>query len=157
MQGMRNPIRLIPVALAATAILGAGCTSGAAVGTDAANASAQAARGEVTAASLNGTYRYEITFDEASEADMVDAEATYPQVDTVTLTDGDLEGGCFGAAGGTYKVDGDQVTFHSIEYDSDATVTLAMDDEGNLNLTPDESMDRGAAFQCFSQEWTKIA
>ncbi|MBA2633306.1 MAG: hypothetical protein H0U86_09965 [Chloroflexi bacterium] len=154
---MKHQVRLIPVALAVTAILGAGCTSGAAVGTDAANASEQAAGGEVTAASLNGTYRYEITLDEATEANMVDPEDTYPNVVTVTLSDGDLEGGCFGAAGGTYEVEGDRVTFHSTEYDADSTVTVSVDEEGNLRLTPVPPMDPGDAFVCFSQVWTKIA
>ncbi|MBA2631926.1 MAG: hypothetical protein H0U86_02800 [Chloroflexi bacterium] len=154
---MRNPIRLIPVALAATAILGAGARVAQPSEPTPPTPRSMAARGEVTAASLNGTYRYELTLDEATEADMVDAEDAYPIVVTVTLADGDFEGGCFGAAGGTYKVDGDQVTFHSIEYDYDMTVTLSMDDEGNLNLTPDESMDGGDAFHCFSEEWTKIA
>ncbi len=157
MAGMRNQIWLIPVALAVTAILGAGCTSGTPVESDAGNASEQAAGGPVTASSLNGTYRYEITLDEATKLDMVDPEDTYPQVDTVILTDGELEGGCFGASGGTYTVDGDQVTFHSIDHDSDATVTVSVDDDGNLHLTPDQAVERGDAFQCFSQVWMKIA
>ena len=106
--------------------------------------------------SLNGTYRYEITLEEAQEADMVEPEIEYPSVTTVTLSDGELEGGCFGAAGGTYEVEGDQIKFHSFEYDEGATVTFTREADGSLRLTPLPPLDRGVAFTCFSQTWTKI-
>lgn len=106
---------------------------------------------------LNGTYRYEITLDEAREAGMVDPEDTYPQVTTVTLDDGDLEGGCFGSGGGTYSVHDDRITFYSVDYGYHLVVTFSVDDEGNLHLTPVPPMDPGDAFVCFSQVWTKIA
>ncbi|MBA2633305.1 MAG: TRAP transporter substrate-binding protein DctP [Chloroflexi bacterium] len=105
---------------------------------------------------LNGTYRYGITLDEAREADMVDPEDEYPNVVTVTLSDGELDGGCFGAAGGRYEVFGDRLVFHSNEYDSDLTVSFTRDHDGSLHLTPILPMDRGDAFVCFSQVWTKI-
>lgn len=106
---------------------------------------------------LNGTYRYEITLEEAEDAGMVDPEDTYPQVTTVILDNGDLEGGCFGSGGGTYSVEDDRITFHSIEYGYDSTVTYSVDDQGHLHLTPVPPIDPGGAFQCFSQVWTKIA
>jgi hypothetical protein len=106
---------------------------------------------------LSGTYRYEITLEEAEEASMVDPEDTYPQVSTVILNDGDLEGGCFGSEGGTYSVEDDRITFHSVEYGSDISATFSVDDQGNLRLTPAPETDPGDAFQCFSQVWTKIA
>ena len=157
MAGMKHQIRLIPAALAVMAIVGAGCTSGAPAGADAGEPSQAAADAPVTASSLNGTYRYEITLAEAEEADMVDPQDEYPNVVTVTLSDGELEGGCFGAAGGTYKVEGDQIEFHSIEYDAGATVTFTQETDGSLTLTPVPPIDRGDAFVCFSQVWTKIA
>jgi TRAP-type transport system periplasmic protein len=106
---------------------------------------------------LNGTYRFVITLDEAREADMVDPEDDYPIVDTMVLEDGHLEGGCFGSRGATYSVDGNRITFYSVEYGDTATVTFTRDDQGNLHLTPVPPFDPGGAFQCFSQVWTKIA
>ena len=105
---------------------------------------------------LNGTYRWEITHEEAEEAGMVDPEDSYPNVNTIILKDGKLEGGCFGKDGGTYSVEGDTITFTSIEYDDHAVVTFETDDDGNLHLTPVPPLDRGTAFVCFSQVWTKI-
>ena len=155
MSRVKHPIHLIPVALAIVAVVAAGCTSGAPAG-GAAQPSEQAADAPVTASSLNGTYRYEITLEEAQEADMVEPEIEYPSVTTVTLSDGELEGGCFGAAGGTYEVEGDQIKFHSFEYDEGATVTFTREADGSLRLTPLPPLDRGVAFTCFSQTWTKI-
>lgn len=108
-------------------------------------------------AALNGTYRYKITFEAAQDAGMVDDEDTYPTVVTIYLEDGDLEGGCYGAEGGTYSVDGDRIAFHSSEYGYTTEVTFKQDDEGNLDLTPVPGTDPGDAFQCYSQEWTKIS
>ena len=155
MAGMKHQIHLIPVTLAIVAVVGAGCISGAPAG-GAGEPSEEAAGAPVTASSFNGMYRYEITLDEAQEADMVDPADEYPQVITVTLADGELEGGCFGAAGGTYEVDGDQIKFHSFEYDIGSTVTFTRDADGSLTLTPVPPIDRGDAFVCFSQVWTKI-
>jgi TRAP-type C4-dicarboxylate transport system substrate-binding protein len=107
-------------------------------------------------AHLNGTYRFEITLDEAKKADEVDPEDTYPIVDTMVLEDGHLEGGCFGSGGATYSVEDDRITFHSVEYDETTTVTFTRDEHGNLHLTPVPPIDPGAAWQCFSQVWTKI-
>jgi TRAP-type C4-dicarboxylate transport system substrate-binding protein len=115
----------------------------------------QAAGGSETApAHLNGTYRYVLT---QADADKVgDGDTRYPTVDTITMKDGQLEGGCFGADGGTYSVDSDRITFHSIEYGSDLTVTFSVDDHGSLHLKPVPPMDAGDAFTCFYKPWTKI-
>jgi TRAP-type C4-dicarboxylate transport system substrate-binding protein len=121
------------------------------------NAPEQVTRGAGTApAYLNGTYRYEITLDEARKADMVDPEDTYPNINTIALKDGALEGGCFGADGGTYSVEDDRITIYSVEYDVTSTVTFERDDQGSLHLTPVPPIDPGDAFQCYSQVWTKI-
>jgi TRAP-type C4-dicarboxylate transport system substrate-binding protein len=113
---------------------------------------------ESAPAYLNGTYRYVLTEVDARKARDPEAEVehAYPQVITVTLKDGRLEGGCFGAEGGTYSVEDDRITFDSVEYDPNVTVTFAVDDQGNLHLTPVPPMDPGDAFQCFYKPWTKI-
>jgi TRAP-type transport system periplasmic protein len=103
---------------------------------------------------LNGIYRMVLT---QADADKVgDTDTGYPVVETITLKDGHLLGGCFGVDGGTYSVDDDRITFYSIEYGYDLPVTFAVDDQGNLNLTPAASMDPGDAFTCFYKPWTKI-
>ena len=90
------------------------------------------------------------------QTDMVDPEDDYPIVTTITLQDGELEGGCFGSAGGTYDIDGDAIAFYSNEYGHTLEVTFTADADGNLTLLPGPNMDPGDAFQCFSQVWTKI-
>jgi TRAP-type C4-dicarboxylate transport system substrate-binding protein len=103
---------------------------------------------------LNGTYRWVLT---QADADKVgDPETNYPHVNTITLKDGRLEGGCFGVDGGTYSVQGDRITFHSIEFGDDSTVTFSRDEKGNLHLEPVPPMDPGGAFECFYKPWTKI-
>ncbi|HEV8651543.1 MAG TPA: TRAP transporter substrate-binding protein DctP [Actinomycetes bacterium] len=102
---------------------------------------------------LNGTYRYVLTKEDAQKAG--DTEDVYPQVTTVKLEDGQVEGGCFGQ-GVTYSVTGDRITFNAPEYGYSTTFTFSADDEGNLHLTPVPPMDRGDAFQCSYKAWTKI-
>jgi hypothetical protein len=85
-----------------------------------------------------------------------DTDEGYPLVATMRLTDGRLEGGCFGVDGGSYSVEGDRITFHSIEYDTDSTVIFSRDAKGNLNLEPVPPIDPGDAFNCFYKPWTKI-
>jgi TRAP-type transport system periplasmic protein len=114
------------------------------------------AAGGTAPAFLNGTYRYVITLEEAESADMVDPVDDYPLADTITLRDGELDGGCFGNQGGAYAVDGDQITFNSFQYDPDVSATFTQDEQGNLHLTPVPPMDAGVAWQCFSQVWIKI-
>ena len=91
------------------------------------------------------------------DADKVgDTDTGYPHVNTITLKDGRLEGGCFGVDGGTYSVQGDRITFHSIEFGDDSTVTFSRDEKGNLDLEPVPPFDPGGAFECYSKPWTKI-
>jgi TRAP-type transport system periplasmic protein len=116
----------------------------------------QAAAGTGNApAYLNGTYRMVLTRADAEKVGDPEAEE-FPVVETITLKDGELEGGCFGASGGTYWVEDDRITFDSVEYDPNVTVTFAVDDQGNLELTPVPPIDPGTAFQCFYKPWTKI-
>jgi TRAP-type C4-dicarboxylate transport system substrate-binding protein len=103
---------------------------------------------------LNGTYRWVLT---QADADKIgDPETNYPHVNTITLKDGHLEGGCFGAKGGTYAVEDDRITFDSVEYDPNVTAHFALDQDGNLHLTPVRPIDPGDAFECFYKPWTKI-
>jgi TRAP-type transport system periplasmic protein len=106
--------------------------------------------------SLNGTYRWVLTQKDSDRVLPDDTDTDYPHVNTITLKDGRLKGGCFGVDGGTYSVDGDRITFHSIEYDADSTVIFSMDDKGNLHLEPVPPIDAGDAFECFYKPWTKI-
>jgi TRAP-type C4-dicarboxylate transport system substrate-binding protein len=103
---------------------------------------------------LNGTYRWVLTQEDADKAG--DRDTGYPHVNTITLKDGRLEGGCYGVDGGTYAVRGDRITFHSIEFGDDSTVTFSRDAKGNLHLEPVAPFDPGGAFECYSKPWTKI-
>jgi hypothetical protein len=105
---------------------------------------------------LNGTYRWVLTQKDSDRALPGDTDSDYPHVNTITLKDGRLEGGCFGVDGGTYSVKGDRITFHSIEFGDDSTVTFSRDEKGNLHLEPVPPMDPGSAFECFYKPWTKI-
>jgi TRAP-type transport system periplasmic protein len=105
---------------------------------------------------LNGTYRWVLTQRDSDKALPGDTDHDYPHVNTITLKDGRLEGGCFGVDGGTYSVDGERITFHSFEFDDDATVTFSRDEKGNLDLEPVPPIDPGSAFECFYKPWTKI-
>ena len=103
---------------------------------------------------LNGTYRWVLT---QKDADKVgDLETNYPHVNTITLKDGRLQGGCFGVDGGSYSVKGDRITFHSIEFGDDATASFSRDQQGNLHLEPVPPIEAGGAFECFYKPWIKI-
>jgi TRAP-type transport system periplasmic protein len=104
---------------------------------------------------LNGTYRYVITLDEARTAGQAGPYDEYPAVTTVTLKDGEVQNGCFGA-GATYSVEDDRITFDSPEYGYTMTFTFSEDSRGNLHLAPVPPIDPGDAFECSSQVWTKI-
>jgi hypothetical protein len=160
MTGIRSHRRLVTLALAGiVAMLGTGCASAvpaASTGTAAPQAVASAtAAGPVN---INGTYRFTITQEDAVKAGVPEAnfEENFPLIQTIMLKDGELEGGCFGNEGGTYEIDGDQITFDSRQYDPDVSVTFTVDAQGSLHLTPVPPMDPGNAFQCFSKPWTKI-
>jgi TRAP-type C4-dicarboxylate transport system substrate-binding protein len=115
----------------------------------------QAAKGTGSApAYLNGTYRWVLTQEDADEVG--DRETDYPHIITITLENGHLEGGCFGAEGGTYWVEGNRITFDSVEYDPNVSVNFSLDGEGTLHLTPVLPMDPGTAFECFYKPWRKI-
>jgi TRAP-type transport system periplasmic protein len=103
---------------------------------------------------LNGTYRYVLTKEDAAKGGEANLDE-FPSVTTVTLKDGEVEGGCFGA-GATYSVAHDQITFDAPEYGYSMTFTFSKDRHGNLDLTPVLPMDPGDAFQCSYKVWTKI-
>ena len=105
-------------------------------------------------ADLNGTYRYLLTKEDALKAGDPELDV-FPQVTTVKLQDGQVDGGCFGP-GATYSVTGDRITFNSPESGYSTTFTFAVDGNGNLHLTPVPPMDKGDAFQCSYKAWTKI-
>ena len=153
----RRLLRFAPAVFAIVLVAGCQATGSAPPVTSNEPEAASAAGASAAAVNLDGTYRWTITQEDADKAGLGnDPDTPYPITDTVTLANGELEGGCFGAAGGTYKVEGDRITFHSIEYDYDSTVTFAMEEDGSLRLTPVPPMDPGDAFICFSKTWTKI-
>jgi TRAP-type transport system periplasmic protein len=112
------------------------------------------AGGTTSGTNLNGTYRFVLTQEDADKAG--DLDSGYPHVETITLRDGRLDGGCFGAAGGTYSADEHRITFHSIEYGGSLTVTYSQNDHGDLRLIPVPPMDPGNAFTCFYKHWIRI-
>jgi TRAP-type transport system periplasmic protein len=103
---------------------------------------------------LNGTYRYLLTKEDARKAGDPELDA-FPQVTTVKMQDGQVDGGCFGQ-GATYSVTGDRITFNSPESGYSTTFTFSVDGKGDLRLTPVPPMDKGDAFQCSYKAWTKI-
>ncbi len=145
-----------PLALAVTvALLGAGCASGGTETIAAPDATAEErAPDAVTAADLNGIYRYEITLAEARSADMVDREDPYPHVNTWTLRDGRYSNP--GGLAGTYTVEGDRITFDVPAFGYALTFTFSVDEVGNLHLTPVPPMDPGDAFVWSHDLWKKI-
>jgi TRAP-type C4-dicarboxylate transport system substrate-binding protein len=103
--------------------------------------------------SLNGTYRYELTKEDALRVGDPEADQ-FPDVETVTMRDGEVKGGCFEVA--RYSVTGNRITFNVPEFGYTLTFTFAVDDKGSLYLTPVQPMDPGDAFQCSYKPWTKI-
>jgi TRAP-type transport system periplasmic protein len=105
-------------------------------------------------ASLNGTYRYVLTKDDARKFN--DAEIDqFPHVDTVRLRDGQAKGGCF-EGGATYSVTENRITFDVPQWGYTLTFTFVVDGKGNLHLTAVQPMDRGDELECGYEPWIKI-
>jgi TRAP-type transport system periplasmic protein len=104
---------------------------------------------------LNGTYRHVITKEDALRVGDMDGFDQLPMVDTITLRDGQVKGGCWGE-GAYYSLSGNQITLTSVEHGHITTFTFAVDDKGNLHLTPVQPMDPGDAFTCAYNPWIKI-
>ena len=86
-----------------------------------------------------------------------DTDTGYPHVNTITLKDGQLEGGCFGADGGTYSVDDNRITFQQHRIRTNSTVTFSRDDEGNLHLDARPADGPGRRVRHASTKpWTRI-
>jgi len=103
---------------------------------------------------LNGTYRYVLTKEDARKNGEEPIDE-FPSVTTLTLRDGQEEGGCF-EEGATYWVNGKRITFNAPVYGYTMTFTFFVDAKGNLHLTPVQPMDPGDAFQCAYKPWIKI-
>ena len=150
--------RLVSLTIAVTVgILGTGCGAGRPAATETANLEETAKGGtRPAAANLDGTYRHEITLDEARDADMLDTEdGPYPHIITVELDDGRFSMND-GNLTGTYTIDGNQLTFDVAEFGAELTFTFSLDEAGNLHLTPVQPMDPGDAFVFSSDPWTKL-
>ena len=108
-----------------------------------------------TPASLNGTYRYELTKEDARKFN--DAEIDqFPHVNTVKLRDGQTDGGCFGQ-GAAYSVTGNRITFNVPEFGGTLTFSFTVDGKGNLHLTAVQPMDPGDVLECSYKPWIKIS
>jgi len=106
-------------------------------------------------ASLNGTYRYELTREDARKFNDPEIDQ-FPHVNTVKLRDGKAQGGCFGEDA-SYSVDGSRITFEVAEFGYSLTFTFTVDGKGNLHLTPVQPMDPGDVLECSYEPWIKIA
>jgi len=107
-------------------------------------------------ASLSGTYRYELTLEDAiaNNPDQPDLDE-FPSVITVTLNDGRFSMNDGGLTG-TYTVDGDRLTFHIVEFETSFAFTFSVDDEGSLHLTPVPPMHPGDAFTFSAKPWKRV-
>jgi TRAP-type C4-dicarboxylate transport system substrate-binding protein len=103
--------------------------------------------------SLNGTYRYELTKEDARRFNDPEIDL-FPHVNTVKLRDGQAEGGCFEYA--TYSVTGNRIMFDVPGFGSTLTFTFTVDKKGNLHLTPVQPMDPGDVLECSYEPWIKI-
>jgi TRAP-type transport system periplasmic protein len=103
---------------------------------------------------LNGTYRYVLTKAAARKAGEPDL-SEYPRVNTWILKDGQFD--ATGGFSGSYSVEGSRITFAPDDFEYTTTFTFTLDDEGNLDLDPLPSVERGDAFEGGSHTvWTKI-
>ena len=122
--------------------------------------------GSSDSASLDGTYRWELTADEAiavGAPNVINQLDSFPWLFTVTLDDGvwrmtqDAADGKSEACLGdrcTYEIDGDHIVF---TWDgAKFNFTFTTDQVGSLHLQPDGTMDRGDAFVWSSKPWDQI-
>jgi TRAP-type C4-dicarboxylate transport system substrate-binding protein len=109
----------------------------------------------LTPASLNGTYRYELTKEDARKFNDPEIDA-FPHVNTVKLLDGQVDGGCFGHQGATYSVTGNRIAFVVPEDGVTLTFTFTVDAKHNLHLRPVEPMNPGDVLECSYEPWIKI-
>jgi TRAP-type C4-dicarboxylate transport system substrate-binding protein len=107
-------------------------------------------------ADLTGTYRYELTLEDAIAHDPDQPGLDeFPSVITVTLDDGRFTMNDGGLTG-TYTLAGDRITFHIVEFETSFTFTFSVDDEGSLHLTPVPPMDPGDAFTFSAKPWKRV-
>ena len=119
----------------------------------------------LVATSLDGTYRWTITKDDALAHGLASDKkpenlATMPWVFTMTMNDGTWalgnrdDQGAQEHDGGTYTVDGDQVVFN---WNGDLlTFAFNVDGDGTLHLDPQPPMNPGDQFVWGTEPWTKI-
>jgi TRAP-type C4-dicarboxylate transport system substrate-binding protein len=115
---------------------------------------------------LNGTYRWELTKDDAlaspTEDKSPDHLATFPWIFTLTLEDGtstlflDWGGGpsYYENPGAPYSVEGNRITFATGGVP--ITFTFTVDEDGNLHVEPVQPMGAGEEFVMATKPWTKI-
>jgi TRAP-type C4-dicarboxylate transport system substrate-binding protein len=116
---------------------------------------------------LNGTYRWEITEEDAlaspTEPKSPSHLATFPWIFTLTLEDGtwtlflEWKGGApyYEQPGASYSVEGDRITLTTGGVP--LTFTFTVDEYGNLHVQPVQPMAAGEEFVMTTKPWTKIA
>jgi TRAP-type transport system periplasmic protein len=136
----------------------AGCTG---------KAPAPSAMSAATApASLNGTYRWTMTKQDAvaskTENKSPEHLAEFPWTFTMTLKDGTWSlshrqnGQPFTDGRATYALKGNRISFTWPQEGTVLTFTFSLDGKGNLHLRPVEPMNAGDQFVWATHVWTKI-
>jgi hypothetical protein len=161
--------RIASIGLAAVVLVGGtACADGAIGGAPSASdaASSPVSSTNQGDSRLDGVYRWTITAEDAqshgTEGDRTDeALRTFPWTFTMTMEDGSwsLESRPVGdeieVYVGTYRVDGDEVTFEWSSEGLTLPFTFVADDE-SLTLTPTAGMPSGDAFVWATNPWTRI-
>lgn len=108
------------------------------------------------ASGVDGVYRVTITKQDAIAGGFGD-DPDYPTTQTLSLEDGSWEmRGPEGSDGGTYWVNGDEISFEAPSYDVVNTFTFTRDEDGNLTLEAVPPMDPGDAALMTTNPWIKI-
>ncbi len=137
--------------------------------TDSAGTTPTAVSDETANASLNGTYRWTVTEEDAranGDPRLVTADQLpwYPMIGTMTLDEGDwvmVWRGDHGAqitdGPGTYTIDGDQIVLGFPQDPVGSLVfTFSIDDDGNIDVEPVLPMAEDAQFVFSYYVWEKI-
>ena len=155
MQRMRGRVGLTVLTVAVAIVAGA-CSSDPETRNDTQAHTGNDATDVEAASSLDGVYRVTITKQDAIAGGFGD-DPDFPTTQTLYLDGGSWRmRGEEGGNGGTYSVDGDEISIESPDTDVVNTFTFTRDDEGNLTFVAVLPMDPGDASYWATNPWTKI-